>query len=146
MQGLQIHVYFFRIYFLKRSLFFLPLIFRVPYLRSISFLSGYFPSYWIPPWVSHSVLSWFIGQSHSLGWGRKIARRQINDPFSTPRKMPAQEWDTGPAEAETACIPVLRVTHRAWCTQLRPTHSHGRREERFRVALSVNSIYCFLYY
>lgn len=54
--------------------------------RSISFLSSYFPPYCIPSWIFPLRTELIYRPQSSPGLGRKIARRQINDPFSVAQE------------------------------------------------------------
>lgn len=92
------------------SFCFAPLLSKISLLRPVSFLSGYFLPYCIPFLIFPLCTELIYRPESSPGLGRKIARRQINDPLGIAQENASAGGDCGPAEAGKDCIHLLCAT------------------------------------
>lgn len=131
-------------YFLKRSRFLPPLTFWVSQLKSVCFPSGCFPPYCIPSVISLVRTELIYRPESSPGLGRKIARRQINEPLSIAQENAStgvRLWRSGNWK-NLHLSPMCDCAEREH-TQLVPTPGAWDREKRFGMALAIYSNYCF---
>lgn len=97
-------------YFLETSLFLPPPTLWVSPLRSVSFLRGYFPPYCIPSLIFPLCTELIYRPESSPGLGRKIARRQINDPLSIAQENASTGEGVRHSESWKTCIHLVCAT------------------------------------
>lgn len=120
--------------------------FWVSHLRSISFLSGCFPPRCIPSLIFSLRTELIYKPELSLGLGRKIARRHINDPLSIAQENTStgvRLWRSG-SWKNLHPSPMCDYAEQEHA-QLMPTPGIWGREKRFGMALTNYSNYCFLF-